>query len=456
MNNPIPEQPLRLRHRFIDEDKRANLLNYIESLDHVTPPIFVGREELIERIKKDVAKCRTNRDINKCFTLVISGAPGAGKSSLLSELETQLRHKSEDERRNDHSVVVVPLRGVNLSNVNAIANAMVSAYREQVSNNRREKSRKTTVDRIWSWIGFSKQVINTEPDLQELVKNYGSIWEPVFVKTSLNKSETVFLFLIDEAQKTPGDRELVTRKLSSMVCELHQGLISTGGIKILPIFAGHSDTQSVLAQRGVARIGDNASIHLGPLSQAETEEIVSAWMRHQPFGLEDMFVESDIDRVSKLIAVASEGWPRHTNSYLRELGRSVLKNGDMGGLTVEIKDMLDHGHDRLSDYFGNRLRIADLRQYEDVICEATQQSSDGKVNKHDLYRIARNILGLKPLETDTLHNRAIHAGVLEPASNHDLNRFKFPIPSFFTYMQCGKNPEEFKEAKRQQIAEHMH
>ena len=442
---------LALNRPYIDDEARANLRSFISAQDRATPPIFVGREEIIEAIVNDVSECRTNTDEARCFTRVIHGAPGAGKTSLL----TEIRHRLRGEKGSVGPLTVVPLARDKLSEKPSVAVEFINAYRGSPLNIRKDGSSTTTFKFGFKGTGVEHQSVTAENTIDEQMQSLGGPWLTILENTSVDQEENVFLLLIDESQNIMGDESNLTGK-NTIVTNLHAGFLETNGLKIVPVFAGLSDTESVLADRGISRLPRSSSIHLGALTQDETEELVSKWMRHDEFGFEDLFSDTDIRRVSQMIAVASEGWPRHANGYLAELARSVLEHGDGDELTIDLNEVFERGHNDRLAYYQKRLTTAKLGGYARAIRDAAQRSTDGIVELATLHAIAEENYRIPSSEVGTLHYKALHSGVLESATDGDEERFKFPIPSFFTYMHLGRDPAKFNAKMREQLTEHSH
>ena len=451
----MPEKPLKLQRPYPDEKARTNLLDFVEAYDRDPPPIFVGREEIIERITRDVARCRSNRDGDRCFTFVIHGAPGAGKTSLLSEVQQRLNGGMIDDRRIDDAVVVAKLSGALLSSAGIVANTMIRAYGGRQLDIQKERTSTSTGKAELAGIGGSRQNTIREKGLQEQIRDSGQLWQSVIANTSINIEETVFLLLIDEAQNIEGSYPNDQLGKNSIASALHDGLVSTGGLKIVTVFAGLSDTVSVLAKRGISRIR-GSSIQLGELTQAETQDLVTHWMSYDQFGFEDLFTTVDINRVSKMITVASEGWPRHVNTYLRELGRSVLNQRISDDMKIDLHEVFERGHDDRLTYYGDRMIAAELGKYREVIRDAARQSADGVVTQESLAAIAKGKYELSESKYEILHKNAIHGGILEQVSAQNYKQFKFPIPSLLTYMRCDGKEIEFKSKMREHMEAHAY
>ena len=79
------------------------------------------------------------------------------------------------------------------------------------------------------------------------------------------------------------------------------------------------------------------------LTHDDSVEIVSRWLRHEPFGVEAVFSDSDIDLVSNKVVVGSEGWPLHITTHLSLLGEEVLKQSDVPNAGIDLDAILDRG-----------------------------------------------------------------------------------------------------------------
>ena len=447
----MSEKPLTLQRPYQDEEARANLRSFIRLEDRASPPIFVGREEIIAKIVEDVSECRLNTDETACFTRVIYGAPGAGKTSLLSEIMNRL----DGDNGSVGPLNVVSLEWNELSDKFSVAKAFIDTFRGRRLNAREEKTTTTTTKLGLKGTGVERQTTTSENTIELQIKSSCSLWSTILENGSTEPENCVFLLLVDESQNILADTPDPTGK-NTIAANLHAGFKATAGLKIVPVFAGLSDTETVLAERGISRLPRSSSIHLGTLTMDETEEMVDGWMRYEAFGFENLFLEADIKRVSKMIAVASEGWPRHANGYLNELARSVLEMPIGSDSNIDLDEVFDRGHDDGRAYYQKRLRTANLGRYAGVIRDAAQQSRDGVVELPTLHEIAVEHYGISRSDAGSLHQAAIHAGILEHASDDDEERFKFPIPSFFTYMHVGRDQAKFKAKIREQMVDRSH
>ncbi len=67
------------------------LLEFIDSSPSPPPPVFVGRQDVITDIERKVVKIGQRKEPKA--TRILEGAPGAGKSSILTDLERRSAEK---------------------------------------------------------------------------------------------------------------------------------------------------------------------------------------------------------------------------------------------------------------------------------------------------------------------------------------------------------------------------
>ena len=394
--------------------------------DRASPPIFVGREDIISNILQDVSLCRTNTSGSACFTRVIQGVPSAGKTSVLGEIKRRLSNAKHD----GDDVTVVLMSGYSLSHEMNIVYEFLHALR-----GRRVDS-------------------DEKPKLEQQFRDTGSPWSVIARNLPIRQNPPVFLLLVDESQTIRGNHPSGGGELNNSVTDLHNGSVATQRLKITTVFAGLLDTAPSLYQAGIARLRANSTTQLGCLTPDETKGLVSSWMQHDEFGFEGVFSKSDIDRVSDLLTVACDCWPRHALSYLREFARSILDAGLSDDLAVDLNAVLERGHDSILNYYRRR-STGDLGCYAEALVDLAQQSSDGWLTKSDLFKHAHEKYQLSYTEIEKDHAKALHLGILEGVVEPWSNACRFPIPSQFTYMQLNGIGTKFKDAMRERMAAHI-
>ena len=442
----MSKNTLTVQHPYQDEECRANLDGFIHTDDRGSPPVFVGRESITNRIQKEVTRCRLNMVEDRSFTRIISGAPGAGKSSLVRERKNQLTNHDDMIG----PLTVVSVRWETLASDIDVAKAFIAACRGHDVDPQSETKNTKSMDVDMTLVNADLQNSEAELTLKQQVELDNNPWLAVGRNTAVD-TDDVFLLMVDEAQNLSGDNSNYQGR-NPVLTTPHDGFQGTRGLKIVPVFVGLSDTRSVLYQRGLSRLGDDAHILLGALSSSETEDLVSKWIRHEPFGLSDISSDPDVAKVSKIIRAASEGWPRHVNTYLKELGSSVLADREEDDMVIDVDALLARGHEERFLYYHERLASANLGKYQDVIYDAAAESSNGIVALEALSTIAENKYEMSEENWEVHHQNAIHAGVFETVIPSSRPQVRFSIPAIHTFAQVRGNRPEFMRKIEDRVA----
>ena len=445
----MSEKPISLQHPYTNEEARDNLARFIRAQDRATPPVFVGREDVLNEITQAVEDCRTTTDPIECFTRVVYGPPGAGKSTLLQEI----RQRLGSEYGSSGALTIVSLQGDELARPGFVTSAFIKELSGSYPDVLGSKTISSNVKAGTSGTGLELLSTESEIMIDQQIEAGSSVWRAIRENTSIPENH-VFLLLVDESQNIEGVGQDRIGK-NYIVSNLNAGFRTTNNLKIVPVFAGLSNTREVLGDRGVSRIPEDGSTYLGALTQGETEALVSGWMRYEAFAFDNLFTDKDTRRVSKMIAFASEGWPRHANTYLRELARSVLEAGVTNEWEVDLNDVFSRGHESRSRYYRVRLDSAGLDTFEDVISIAARKTTKRRIEKNDLRSIAQDISQTAYTLFDTHLKDAIRSGVLEYTPTNK-TQLQFPIQSFHTYMKCGRDDLEFQKAMQDQMQSHTH
>ena len=199
----MPEESLHLHHPYTDGEKRTHPLNFVHTQDRSSPPIFAGRESILARVDRDVARCRANTNSTECFTLVIHGAPGAGKTSLLNEIEKRHTGTADDRKKSQDSVVVVRLLGEMLSIQIDVAEQFIKALLGESSNINGETTTVSCVGRLLG-LGARRQRATRVRSLDQPIQSASTLWNAVLENTKVDRESTTFLLLVDEHRVLPG------------------------------------------------------------------------------------------------------------------------------------------------------------------------------------------------------------------------------------------------------------
>ncbi len=313
------------------DDLRSSLTRLANTGDRVSPSVFAGREDEFELLGDALSAVRRG-EVGR--TIVISGVPGAGKTSLMNEYAKRLIASKVVGDGGDGPVIPVPLRSGDLDSTPA---ALVQAIDRRFVALGPPKSWRDAANRFSakaSWLGNALTAIATKRIIREFrpsaqVPDSLDTALADYASTRFGAKSSTFVLLVDEAQNTP-DTDRVKTHLEAM----HLGI--GGSTKIQLVCFGLGNTVKHLAKLGLSRLASGHARSIGGLSDnaartAVTGTIGNALADH-PFdpGTSD---ERDNERGKWIAAAAnvilseSANFPHHLANGCHSLARFVLKNG---------------------------------------------------------------------------------------------------------------------------------
>ena len=375
------------------------LREFSEETDRQSGRFFVGRRAELGLVA--TATANWTRSVHARHAppgiVLISGAPGAGKTALLRELL--------DSPPESAAALAVPL--LRLSTEAELAHSLAAALVGPAGRVADRLSPSAVAANLgvakFEW----KPAAAMPATLGELDRGL-----------SVDRSSGTVLLLVDEVQTATPDQV-------RLLAALHQGAT---GVPLVPVLAGLSDSGDVLAAGGISRRAAAYDIRLQRLDEGEPAAAVQAM-------LDDFRVagaDADKARWRRAIEAWSDRWPQHLKTAMTALARELLRTG--GDLTKA-----DWGRAR-RDAAGRRrqgyearcspaMRLAGTllaRFLRDTLLPVDEETAVGRLS----VLLGKGAAGEMPPAEFFYH--LVHQGVL-----HDGNgdgRFECPIPSFREYL----------------------
>ncbi len=404
----------------LSEDNKEALLTFLDKRDRGVAFRFVGRNDILTTVERQLRLAREEqRSLPNAD--VVQGAPGSGKSVLFKELKERYLEAA--------SVVPVMLSGEDLNNKVSVAEAFVAACGIDANALHHSTTKRISGTFGFSWIGASiDSNKHLPPPSEQIQTGRSSIWSALSRYLDIPK-DTTFLVLVDETQRVEPDPDSAN---NNTAIKLADG--STGTMKTCVVFGGLSDTSSRLKRVGVSpRLASDSVHRLGALTKEETQELVHAFLTHEPFGLDTLAL--DQDGIIKTITSASDCYPRHVQSYLRGIAWECANEA-----SFDVGRAVNRGEAMRVSFYEEIVRDAELQDFRHVLSAAAQSSGpNGTIKFDELARIAAEQLEMPRAEVWQATEQAVHGGVLEedleaPSSGDSL---KFPVPSLQTYASTG-------------------
>ena len=389
------------------------LRGFVAAGEGSPPPVFVGRTEAIADIEAAARRAWKRGPASygePKATRILHGAPGAGKSSILAEMEFRsLRAAAPGSPR------VLVLSSEQLTSDLPSALAAVSAAGGM---NRDEWSKRAgrILHRISAVGVFGLSL--------ELAQSGAKPPDNLFALARAMPAtawNAPVIAAVDEAQNLPAGETMPT---ALFLQSIHN---ATSGLPLTLVLAGLGDTQDRAQEMGLTR--GLKLYEVGRLSVEETDELMRGFCKR--FGLR---AEGSEPFLAEL-AAGAEGWPRHLHFALQALGEEALAaDGDLGRVSWNSA--------------AKRAAESRLRYYR------AQQSREMKATDRLVAAVMRDLRDDMPLSVvvglieanaadapgfrladsttpEAFFRRLVHQGALHEGAD---GRFHCPIPSFRSFL----------------------
>ncbi len=404
--------------------QRDELQRFVNRREKSSPPVFVGRTSVLSDVLAIAAETGQERVGIPGNTTVITGAPGAGKSSVLGEINkrsscaknVRVVQASESDVARHIPKVLQAIAYAGLASSAGWSEALLrfgnkwSSYLPTIGGFGMSLDLKTV---------FTS---NTPTDIRDLAtKCPGENWT------------SVVILAVDEIQRLPPDKD---RDHALLLRNIHD---AATGLPLTLVLAGLGDTQSMIRSMGLTH--GLSPYSLGCFSVEERHELTDGWCDH--FQIDIGSCRSQIDD----LMAKTDGWPRHVHWAQQALAEALLVKG------------VDGSADKIGDWNVIYQRSDTLRQryYEaqfsdkmeasrkltaHIMKTVAQAQKDGKTIQFDnvvdiagKYTKSDRSSGWKVPEGETPYSyvtHLVHCGALQRTLNP--RTMTCPIPSFQTYI----------------------
>ena len=343
---------------------------------------FHGRSTILTRFKK-VREGAIHGNGGTIF--LIHGAPGAGKTALLSECA--------DAAAMSGWLVARDLSHLAVANEDRMRDEMAGLFTFQM-----------------------KGGINVRAN----VRQHAEGWTPAQV---LAHGDQPLLLVIDEAQnlRTLSDRPITDPEKAVALdtfSKIHNGNLER---PVVLLAGGLSDTPQVFAGLGISRFAGKCNNALGALNDDDARSVIHDWLFYRGE------VSEDTTKWVDAIAQETHGWPQHIIAYmLPALERLSLDGREM--TPQGLAKVLEEGRLGRESYYRERTSTFRDKELSDLV-KAVEAAGPGDHFLED--SIMQSLLAAyPPQEAERLFNHAVHKGVLSKAGRH----YSVPIPSMRSWL----------------------
>lgn len=314
---------------------RKYLATLAETGEREDPLVFVGREQIIERILR-ASQSMPSAGGGAGRTFLIEGAPGTGKTALVSELAKRL---------NGEGVATIVCDGApgTPSGIDRVYRKLAVALGAALPGE--ERTTTTSGRESSGGIGsiFRGRLSRSKSVAPPSIGDVGDIVERLDEsKRQPDKHAVVF---IDEIQNLEPKGPA-----ANLVCDLH----TQHSAPILLVCAGLSNSKRVLARAGLSRINARNVVRLGRFSPEETLDCARKTLETvREAGLPS--TDAATERWAGRIAQAVDDWPRHLQCYLTACWET-LTTQDIPDLdTADLNTAMALGDSLRNTYYLDRI-----------------------------------------------------------------------------------------------------
>ncbi len=428
----------------------GGLKEFSESTDRETPVAFVGREEQIGALKRDLeARFRQRQGWEgpgfppawEGATWLFQGAPGAGKTALLRRLKNL--------KVNGRAVRVCLIDDeADLYNdfrmKRKIAEAFVPGSAAKMLGTDTTQTGKGA--KVGGGVsGFGARLEGSaDASKGKSEQRAGLTWEN-FANKEKSQSSSPLLLLFDEAQ-APEDQA------GPQLRWLHKG---EHGLPIIPVFGGLAWTKERFGELGISRFSGGRVHTLEALAEDDCKEVVRAFF--EKFRV--VGSPQQREEWAETIARECRGWPQHLHAGMQGLAEALVEAGGVLEKT-DRPTALKGGADRRQEYYEARISSFESGFHEVRFLAAASvaymnRDSSGQldsvllgsaIDRGHVRRLALDWPKMNLEEADPrlmlpegvagkeLVRAMIDAGMLHKGVNGVLH---VPIPSFADYL-CSK------------------
>ncbi len=357
---------------------------------------FHGRKQILRDFGKILRHSTQN---NWGTTFLIQGAPGAGKTALLTKCEELAR---------DSKWKTAKIYPAALWDPNELQQSL-------------ESKKKFEVEGGSARIGI--------PGIGQAEVSAGM--PPQTVKTLLRKGKDPLLLALDEAQVL-GKEGLIPpdqgHTVVSVLNAIHNGELDR---PVILIAAGLGTTVEAFGKLGISRFAADALVELGALGKESERAVLHDWLR------EDGEAKGDLTAWIDMIVQETHGWPQHILSYVKPALDQL--HADERVMTAKgLNAVLEAGRVFRSEYYDQRAHDFEEEHRQSFAKLLAEIPLGGSTTGSAIRSHLTQEYGAE--EAKKLFRRALYCGILHKHAG----RYTVPIPSMHDWLVSKYAREQIK------------
>lgn len=368
---------------------------------------FHGRRKILNNFNDLLSRAVT---VYGRTTMLIQGAPGAGKTALLEELAIDAMERKWD---------VFQINLDDLYNPVHMAQTLGKPY----------------VSRKQTSIKADAKLVATEH-----IKEVAGDSSVSQVLENLNPDQGVLLIL-DEAQRIVHFSDS-QHKVSVMATldNLHNGNINN---PIILLAAGLGPTEEAFRTLGVSRFKAGCFVELGALGQGSARAVIHDWIRKEGSakGEADGWIDAIVEK--------THGWPQHISAYGDAAAKQIQRDhGEMTSAGLEVVYRL--GAERREAYYKQRAKGISRKERSSLAnLIDTIPLGDGLDREEFETALSQEYDSEK---AKSLFNKAVERGILH--SQDEI--YIIPIPSMRNWLVSNYARERVEISQTTRVCPELH
>ncbi len=408
---------------------------------------FVGRKReirFVERLcRKMIDRARSGGKAVKGATLLLQGAPGAGKTAILEELESRWNGVPESKRAKRRTPMVVRLATHELADEALVTMAIAEAV-----NPRLAREWRTVVEsRVGSGGSLMPGGIGVKEDTSSAtttrpreisLRSLAREMPPVDWKRPV-------VLMVDEIQNV----RMIAEAVHPVVSAFH---LAVENLPVVPLYAGLGDSLAALRECGISpRLTKGHRMTVGRLEPVEPGEAARKMLKEfadGPTSRDVDFWAGEIERMSDL-------WPMHLHNTLTALARGLVEK-DRTLAEVDGPGVVELAERWRRDSYADRANTDAMRDAFRLVAKVVADMPDGGVDDDTVIGLiedhTREERGWRlptdgrtggPVRARTFLNHLLHQGTLIEGED---GKYTCPIPSFRSFlMEKGGKPPRLED-----------
>lgn len=326
------------------------------------PRVFVGRADESRRILQ--AASTLPPDGARSQTVLIEGAPGSGKTSLLTHMGALF--ESAEPPTSAPILWTLPQSPEEIARTYGDIAAELAAAPPADSSSTTQKSLRIRCSA--GIVSVEAGKADTEANAVFRSASGVSRWRRARGIADWGPKRRVVVF-VDEVHEV---------ERGSPAAELLKDLHAQGDIPVLLVCAGLGNSERRLSDAGLSRV-ENV-VTLGRFEDGEAEDCARGTLRKVvERGVRS--TDADLARWAREVARASDDWPRHLHVYL-QAAWSTLHEQDVPDLgTADMGAAIRARDARREDYYRSRLDVAKTPVRSVACCTNASRSEGACRNK---------------------------------------------------------------------------